>query len=68
MSANPEQPSYEEAAAILTAEGAPFETVEERVLGERILVYKNRARSLRDLRGVLTGFRSGAFCHAKPSV
>jgi acyl-CoA synthetase (AMP-forming)/AMP-acid ligase II len=44
-----ESPTYEEVAAQLTAEGAPFETVEEEVLGERMQVYKNRARSLRDL-------------------
>ena len=42
-------PSYEEVAARLTGEGSPFETVTEEVLGERISVYKNRARSLRDL-------------------
>ena len=47
--APPERLSYEEVAARLTAEGAPFETVEEAVLGEPMQVYKNRARSLRDL-------------------
>jgi len=38
-----------EARARLTAPGAPFEIVEEDVLGVRLPVYKNRARSLRDL-------------------
>jgi acyl-CoA synthetase (AMP-forming)/AMP-acid ligase II len=41
--------TLEEAEARLTAPGAPFETVEEDVLGERMLVFKNRHRSLRDL-------------------
>jgi len=41
--------TYEEVAARLTGEGAPFETVEEEVLGQRIQVYKNCARSLREL-------------------
>jgi long-chain acyl-CoA synthetase len=41
--------SLEQAEAVLTAPGAPFETVEEDVLGARMLVFKNRARSLRDL-------------------
>jgi acyl-CoA synthetase (AMP-forming)/AMP-acid ligase II len=35
--------------ARLTGPGGPFEIVEEDVLGERMLVFKNRARSLRDL-------------------
>jgi long-chain acyl-CoA synthetase len=38
----------EEAHARLTATGAPFEMVEEDVLGERMLVFANRHRSLRD--------------------
>ena len=33
----------------LTGPGAPFEIVEETVLGERMQVFKNRARSLREL-------------------
>lgn len=37
------------ADATLTAPGAPFETVEEDVLGERMLVFKNRPRSLRQV-------------------
>ena len=49
MTAEAPTPSYEDLAAQLTAPGAPFETVMEEVLGERIPVYKNRARSLRDL-------------------
>jgi acyl-CoA synthetase (AMP-forming)/AMP-acid ligase II len=44
-----ERPSYEELAARLTAKGSPFEIVEEDVLGERMQVYRNRARSLRAL-------------------
>jgi long-chain acyl-CoA synthetase len=35
--------------AKLTGVGGPFEIVEEDVLGERMRVFKNRARSLRDL-------------------
>ncbi len=35
--------------AKLTGPGGPFEIVEEDVLGERMRVFKNRARSLRDL-------------------
>jgi acyl-CoA synthetase (AMP-forming)/AMP-acid ligase II len=35
--------------AQLTAPGAPFELAEEDVLGERVRVFANRARSLRDL-------------------
>ncbi|MEE2664332.1 MAG: class I adenylate-forming enzyme family protein [Myxococcota bacterium] len=48
-SESPERLTYEEVAERLTAEGAPFETVEEEVLGQRIQLYKNRARSLREL-------------------
>ncbi len=33
----------------LCGPGAPFELVEEEVLGERVRVFKNRARSLRDV-------------------
>ncbi len=35
--------------AKLTGPGGPFEVVEEEVLGERMRVFKSRARSLRDL-------------------
>jgi acyl-CoA synthetase (AMP-forming)/AMP-acid ligase II len=35
--------------AQLCAPGAPFELVEDEVLGERVRVFKNRARSLRDV-------------------
>ena len=35
--------------ALLTAHGAPFEMVEEEVLGEQMRVFKSRARSLREL-------------------
>ena len=49
MTADTPTPTYEELAAQLTAPGAPFETVTEEVLGAPISVYKNRARSLRDL-------------------
>ena len=38
-----------EADAALTAPGAPFELVEEEVLGERMPVLRNRPRSLRDV-------------------
>ena len=33
----------------LTGPGGPFETIEERVLGETLCVFKNRAPSLRSL-------------------
>jgi hypothetical protein len=35
--------------AQLLAAGAPFELAEEEVLGERVRVFANRARSLRDI-------------------
>ena len=35
--------------AQLLAVGAPFELAEEEVLGERVQVFANRARSLRDV-------------------
>jgi acyl-CoA synthetase (AMP-forming)/AMP-acid ligase II len=38
-----------EVRARLTGPGAPFEIVEETVLGERMRVFKNRPRSLREL-------------------
>ena len=41
--------SVEEATARLLSPGSPFELAEESVLGETMQVYKNRARSLRDL-------------------
>jgi acyl-CoA synthetase (AMP-forming)/AMP-acid ligase II len=41
--------SLGEIEARLTAPGAPFEIVEEEVLGERMQVIKNRRRSLREL-------------------
>ncbi len=41
--------SLEEAATRLQAPGSPFELSEEEVLGQRMQVYKNRARSLREL-------------------
>jgi hypothetical protein len=39
----------EEIDARLTAPGAPFEIVEEEVLGERMAVFRNRRRSLREV-------------------
>jgi acyl-CoA synthetase (AMP-forming)/AMP-acid ligase II len=39
----------EELRARLTGPGGPFEVVEEAVLGERMRVFKNRPRSLREL-------------------
>ncbi len=41
--------SFEEATERLLSPGSPFELTEEEVLGEKMQVYKNRARSLRDL-------------------
>ncbi|HEX7097250.1 MAG TPA: class I adenylate-forming enzyme family protein [Acidimicrobiales bacterium] len=48
--------TLEEAEALLTAPGAAFEMVEEDVLGERMLVFKNRPRSLRELLAASSGF------------
>ncbi len=42
-------PSIEEVRAQLTGPGGPFEIVVEEVLGEKLPVFKNRARSLRQL-------------------
>jgi acyl-CoA synthetase (AMP-forming)/AMP-acid ligase II len=42
-------PTWEEVEAQLTAPGAPFELVREPVLGEPIQVFKERARSLREI-------------------
>ncbi|MBW2267590.1 MAG: acyl--CoA ligase [Deltaproteobacteria bacterium] len=42
-------PTYQEIEAQLTAPGALFETTEEEVLGERMTVFRNRKRSLREL-------------------
>lgn len=42
-------PSIDEVRAQLTGPGAPFEITEEEVLGEKLPVFKNRARSLREL-------------------
>ncbi len=44
--ATPPLLSAEEATARLLSPGSPFELTEEIVLGERMQVYKNRARSL----------------------
>ncbi len=41
--------SFEEATARLLSPGSPFELAEEEVLGEKMEVYKNRARSLREM-------------------
>ena len=41
--------TQEQAHAALTAPGAPFEVVEEEVLGHRMKVYKQRFTSLRDV-------------------
>jgi acyl-CoA synthetase (AMP-forming)/AMP-acid ligase II len=41
--------SREELRAKLTGPGGPFEIVTETVLGERVQVFKNRARSLREV-------------------
>ncbi|MEZ4217628.1 MAG: class I adenylate-forming enzyme family protein [Myxococcota bacterium] len=50
MTQNPPPPiDAREAQVRLTAPGAPFEIVEEDVLGERLPVYKARVRSLREL-------------------
>jgi len=49
--------TFQEIEAQLTGPGAPFEIVEEQVLGERMRVFKNRKRSLREL-------LSGSAAHA----
>ena len=41
--------SFEEATARLLSPGSPFELAEEEVLGEKMEVYKTRARSLREM-------------------
>ena len=41
--------SYDDATARLLSPGSPFELTEEVVLGETMSVYKNRARSLREI-------------------
>ena len=43
------QMTFEEATQRLLSPGSPFELVEEEVLGERMQVFKTRARSLREL-------------------
>ncbi len=45
----PETPSYEDALAMLTGPGAPFEIVTEDVGGLAMPVFKNRPRSLREV-------------------
>jgi long-chain acyl-CoA synthetase len=45
----PQQMTAEQAHATLTAPGAPFEVVEEEVLGHRMKVYKQRFTSLREV-------------------
>ena len=52
MSETPAAPallSFEEATQRLLSPGSPFELAEEEVLGEKMLVYKNRLRSLRQM-------------------
>jgi acyl-CoA synthetase (AMP-forming)/AMP-acid ligase II len=46
----------EEILARLTAPGAPFEIVEEEVLGERMAVFRNRRRSLREILAASAAF------------
>ena len=45
----PDLLTLEEATQRLLSPGSPFELAKEDVLGERLSVYKNRSRSLRDL-------------------
>src|SRR5438309_6364062 len=45
----PQTMTQEQAHATLTAPGAPFEVVEEEVLGNRMKVYKQRFTSLREV-------------------
>lgn len=45
----------------LTGPGAPFEIIEELVLGERMAVFKNRPRSAREI--LLESARHGGFCY-----
>src|SRR4051794_719989 len=46
---DPRLAKLRESDAALTAPGAPFELIEEEVLGERMPVLRNRPRSLRDV-------------------
>jgi long-chain acyl-CoA synthetase len=48
--------SADEIVARLTGPGAPFEMVEEEVLGERMAVYRNRRRSLREILAASAAF------------
>ncbi len=48
LEADPRLAKIFAADAALTAPGAPFETVEDDVLGERMLVFANRHRNLRE--------------------
>jgi long-chain acyl-CoA synthetase len=47
--ATPQQMTQQQAHEVLSAPGAPFEVVEEDVLGHRMKVYKQRFTSLRDV-------------------
>jgi acyl-CoA synthetase (AMP-forming)/AMP-acid ligase II len=49
-------PTHQEIEAQLTGPGAPFEIVEESVLGTRVPVFKERVRSLRALLEASAGF------------
>jgi acyl-CoA synthetase (AMP-forming)/AMP-acid ligase II len=55
--------TLEEAAARLTAPGAPFELTEEDVGGRRMQVFKQRPRSLRDLLGASAQFGDREYVH-----
>ena len=54
-------PSLAEIEAQITAPGGPFELVEEKVLGEPMAVFKQRARSLRELVENSVGFGDGEY-------
>jgi len=48
--------SADEIVARLTAPGGPFEVVEAEVLGERMAVYRQRRRSLREILAASAAF------------
>lgn len=55
--------TFEEATARLTAPGAPFETVEQEVFGERITVFANRPPHLRAMLEASAAFGDKTYVH-----
>ncbi len=55
--------TFDEATARLTAPGAPFETVEHEVFGERITVFANRPLNLRAMLEASLAFGDNTYVH-----